>query len=150
MPRDSADTPARSAYLDGAASMPPLIEASQAATNALAEFADPDALHERGRAARARLEHARAAVAAAIGADPDEVVLTTSGAHANALAVLGMVGGRAGRILLSSLEHSSVTEAALASGLEVVEVACDGRGSVDMDRFAALVAQPETVLASVH
>jgi len=150
MPEATSHDRPKTSYLDGAASMPPLLEASQAAMNALAEFADPDALHERGRAARAGLEHARGAVAAAIGADPDEVVLTTSGAHANALAVLGMVGMRPGRIVLTSLEHSSVTEAALASGLEVVEVACDEQGTLDIDRFAALVAQPGTVLASVH
>src|SRR5207245_10462818 len=146
MPEATSHDAAPTSYLDGAASMPPFPEASQAATNALAEFADPDALHERGRAARSGLEHARAAVAAAIGADPDEVVLTTSGAHANALAVLGMVRTRPGRIVLTSIEHSSVTQAALASGLDVVEVACDVQGTLDMDRFAALVAQPDTGL----
>ncbi len=130
--------------------MPPLPEAEAAVAEAVRRFADPDAAHAPGRTARATLEHARAAVADAIGADADEVILTTSGSAANALAILGMVAGGPGRIVTSSLEHSSVREAASASGLEVVEVACDAQGAMDMDRFAALVAQPGTRMASVH
>jgi cysteine desulfurase len=137
-------------YLDGAAAMPPLPEAEQAVADAVRRFADPDASHAPGRAARATLEHVRAAIAEALGADPDEVILTTSGTGANALAVLGLVAGGPGRIVVSSLEHSSVTEAARASGLEVVEVPCDEQGSMDVDRFAAEVSQPGTRLASVQ
>ena len=137
-------------YLDGAAAMPPLPEAEQAVADALRRFADPGAAHTPGRAARATLEHVRAAIADAIGADPDEVILTTSGTAANALAILGLIAGGPGQIVVSSLEHSSVTEPARASGLEVVEVPCDEEGSIDMDRFAALVAQPGTRMASVQ
>jgi cysteine desulfurase len=137
-------------YLDGVAAMPPLPEAERAVADALQRFADPDATHAPGRAARATLEHVRAAVADAIGADPDEVILTTSGTAANALAILGLVAGGPGRIVVSSLEHWSVSEAAHASGLDVVEVPCDEQGSMDVDRFAAEVARPGTRLASVH
>src|SRR5262245_13625980 len=131
--------PATPVYLDGAAAMPPLPDAQQAVAAAVAGVADPDAAHARGRTARAALEHARAAVADAIGADSDEVILTTSGSAANALAILGLVAGGPGRIVTSSLEHSSVTEAATTSGLEVVEVPCDEHGAMDVDRFAARV-----------
>jgi cysteine desulfurase len=137
-------------YLDGAAAMPLLPEAEAAASEALARFADPDAVHGPGKAARAVLEHARAAIAGSIGADPDELILTASGSHANALAVLGMVGPGPGRIVVTALEHASLTEAAHATGLEVVEVPCDGEGAVDMDRFSAEVRTAGTVLASVH
>jgi cysteine desulfurase len=144
------DEPAAPVYLDGAAAMPPRPEAERAVADAVRRFADPDAAHAPGRAARATLEHVRGAIAEALGADPDEVILTTSGTAANALAILGLVAGGPGRIVVSSLEHSSVTEAARASGLEVIEVPCDEQGSMDVDRFAAEVAQPRTRLASVQ
>jgi cysteine desulfurase len=150
MPDETSNRSPRPVYLDGAAAMPLLPEAEAAATQALMRFADPDAGHGPGRTARAVLEHARAAVAESIGADPDELILTTSGSHANALAVLGMVPPGTGRIVVTTLEHASLSEAANASGLEVVEVGCDDAGAIDMDRFAAEVARSGTVLASVH
>src|SRR5439155_24888957 len=110
------DEPTAPVYLDGAAAMPPLPEAQAAVAEAVRRFADPDAAHAPGRAARATLEHVRAAIAEALGADPDEVILTTSGTAANALAVLGLVAGGPGRIVVSSLEHPSVTEAARPAG----------------------------------
>jgi cysteine desulfurase len=150
MPLDVPGDRTQPVYLDGAAAMPLIPEAESAAAEALTRFADPDAGHGPGRAARAAVEHARAAVAAAIGADPDELILTTSGSHANALALLGTVGTDTGRIVVTALEHASLTAAAEATGLEVVEVPCDDTGVIDMDRFAAEVSRPGTVLASVH
>ena len=150
MSHETVDDSLRPVYLDGAAAMPLLPEAEAAASEALTRFADPEAGHGPGRAARAVLEHARAAIAESIGADPDELILTTSGSHANALAVLGMVPPGPGRIVVTTLEHASLSEAARATGLEVVEVGCDDAGAIDMDRFAAEVAREGTVLASVH
>ena len=150
MPHEVSDQSPRPVYLDGAAAMPLLPEAEAAAREALSRFADPDAGHGPGRAAQAVLEHARVAIAGSIGADPDELILTTSGSHANALAVLGMVPPGPGRIVVTTLEHRSVSEAASASGLEVVEVGCDDAGAIDMDRFAAEVATSGTLMASVQ
>jgi cysteine desulfurase len=151
VPDETEDARTTPVYLDGAAAMPPLPEAAAAAAEALARFADPDATHGPGRAARAVLEHARAAVAASIGADPDELILSASGTHANARAILGTVEpGGSGRIVVSALEHASVAQAARASGLEVVEIPCDELGALDMDRFAAEVSRPGTALASVQ
>ena len=137
-------------YLDAAGGTPMRIEALTAMETARGAFADPRAAHRQGREARDVLEQARGDVAAAIGADPDETVLTTGGAHANALAILGVRRAARGRIVTSTLEHRSVAEAASASGLEVVEVGTDEFGRVDVDRWAAEVARPATILASLQ
>ena len=137
-------------YLDGAGSTPVLPQAAAATMRALEEFGDPRAPHRRGREAHALLERSLAAVAATIGADRDEVHAATSGSQANTLAILGTLRDRSGRIVVSALEHGSVAEAALASGLEVVDVPVDADGRVDVDRFADQVSRPGTALASVQ
>ena len=137
-------------YLDGAASTPLHPRAAAATERALEQFGDPRSPNRPGREAQATLERSLATVAAALGADQDEVHPATSGSHANALAVLGTASATSGRILVSALEHGSVTDAALASGLDVVEIPCHEDGRIDVDRFAAEVSRPGTVLASVH
>jgi cysteine desulfurase len=146
-------------YLDAASATPLHPSARDALLDALDSFGDPRAGHALGRAARARLETARSAVAERIGAQPDEIVFTSGGTEANALAVFGTVRAaaegsrtsrRRGRVVIGTLEHPSVLEAARLTGLEVVEVGCDDTGALDVDRFAAEVAAPGTVLACVQ
>jgi cysteine desulfurase len=149
-------------YLDGAAATPLHPAAREALLQALDAFADPRGHHAAGRRARGRLEAARTAVAARIGAQPDEIVFTSGGTEANALAVFGTVlatsvgeiGGPGGyprrRIVLGPLEHPSVLEAARLSGVEVVEVGSDPSGAIDVDAFEREVAVPGTALACVQ
>ncbi|MCE7958122.1 MAG: aminotransferase class V-fold PLP-dependent enzyme, partial [Acidobacteria bacterium ACB2] len=56
---------------------------------------NPSSVHEPGRRARRAVEEARAAVAAAIGASPAEIVFTSGGTESDTLAVVG--GSRAAR-----------------------------------------------------
>jgi len=145
---ESSGVPA--SYLDGAGSTPLLPQAAEATLRALEEFGDPRSPNRLGRRAQALLERSLDTVAGVLGADLDEVHPATSGSHANALAILGTQAGDSGRIVVSALEHASVTEAAVASGLQVVEVPCGEDGRLDVDRFATEVARPGTALASVH
>lgn len=139
-------------YLDAAAATPLHPRAAEALRSALAAFGDPRAPHGPGRAARAVLERARARVASAIGADPDEIIFCGGAPQANARAIPGTVApdGPGGRIVTTMLEHPSVLEAAKVTGLDVVEVACDEHGRVDVDGFSAAVAVPGTALATVQ
>jgi cysteine desulfurase len=141
-------------YLDAASATPLHPSARDALLDALDAFGDPRAPHALGRPARSRLEAARNAVAERIGSQPDEIVFTSGGTEANALAVFGTVRaadiGPRGRVVIGALEHPSVVEAARLSGLEVVEVGCDAAGVLDVDRFAVEVAVPGTVLACVQ
>ena len=145
-----ASSQAPASYLDGAGSTPLLPQAAEAIIRALDEFGEPRSPNRLGRQAQALLERSLTTVAGVLGADLDEVHPATSGSHANALAILGTQAPDSGRIVVTALEHASVTEAAAASGLEVVEVPCGEDGRVDVDRFAAEVAHPGTTLASVH
>lgn len=93
---------------------------------------NPSSLHSPGRRARAAVEEARAQVAAALGADPDDVIFTSGATEANNLAVHGL-GPPELPVLLAAVEHPSVTAPAQRRGIAWWQV--DGQGH-------ALVAEP--------
>src|ERR1700740_2649438 len=99
-------------YLDWNATTPLRAEARVAMAAALELSGNPSSVHAEGRRARRLVEDARAAVAAAVGALPRNVVFTSSGTEANALALTPGVGrtdrGPAQRLLVSAVEHASV------------------------------------------
>ena len=124
-------------YLDHNATSP-LREASRRAlAEALGAHGNASSSHFEGREARARLDGARASVAALAGVPPRDVVFTSGGSEALSAAIRGVIDravpGRS-RIVAASVEHSAVLDAARRC-VEVTTVACDGEGVVDLDRF---------------
>lgn len=111
-------------YLDHAATAPLRPEARAAMVAFLGTAAgNPSSIHAEGRRARAALEDARADVAALLGIpDADEVVFTSGGTEADALAILGAARawegtrGRPGAAVSTAVEHPAV-----AGALEVLE-----------------------------
>src|SRR5260221_13591709 len=100
-------------YLDWNATAPPLPAVLDAMVVAAREgWANPASIHAHGRAARAFVEDARAAVAELAACDPRDVVLTSGGTEANNLALRSAFasasGTTKGTLLVSRLEHPSV------------------------------------------
>ena len=117
-------------------------------------FGDPLSIHRPGREARALLDDARERVAAAIGAQPDEIVFTSGGTESIASRSGGTRASRerGHRIVIGAVEHPAVSGAAwslVPEGVEVVTVPVDPDGRVDLDRFAIEV-RSGTLLASVQ
>lgn len=143
-------------YLDYASSTPLRNAARDAAVEALETFGDPLRIHDDGRAARRSLEEARATFAAGLGAQPDEIVFTSGGTEAVALAIWGGVRPireLGHRIVTTTVEHPAVGGVLTTletDGFESVLVPVDERGVVDLDAFAAEVRRPGTLLASVQ
>ena len=133
-----------------------LPEAVAAMTAELGVVGNPSSLHSAGRRARRVVEESREQLAAAFGARPSEVVLTSGGTEADNLAVVGgyrarrAEDGRRLRVLVSAVEHHAVLDTAywLAQheGAEAVELPVDGVGRVDL---AALRAELERDPAAV-
>ena len=141
-------------YLDAASGLPWHPVAAEAMQAALADgWADPRRLTGPGRRSAVLLDAARAATAAELGVQPDELIIVASGAHALHLAVLGSLAGRhrAGRTLVhSAVEHSAVFKAAdwhTARGGTAMEVPVDGTGRVDRDAFLAAARAPGVATA---
>jgi cysteine desulfurase len=146
----------RDIYLDGASATPLLPEARAAFIDALDAFGDPLLIHSPGRAARSVLDDSRETIATSLGAQPDEIVFTSGGTESVALAVWGAVRAMrelGTRIVVSAVEHPSVGgvgHALQSDGFEMIEVPVDPDGRIDLDRFAAEVRTPGTLLASVQ
>lgn len=117
------------AYLDHASTSPARPEVVEAMLPWLTGdgAGDPGRVHTEGRMARVAIEDAREKVAALVGARPREVVFT-SGATEAINAVSWGVGGP---VACARVEHSAVRDSA-ARG-EVVDLAVDGLGRVDVD-----------------
>lgn len=128
-------------YLDYNATAPVRPEAAAAVAHALAEVGNPSSVHAAGRAARARVEQAREAVAQLVAAPASTVVFTSGGTEANALAIESAVAAGSRRLMVSGVEHDSVLEPARASGaaVEVMPVTADGTADLGWlrERLAA-------------
>lgn len=131
-----------SIYLDYNATAPVRPEAAAAVSAALGTIGNPSSVHGFGRAARRLIEDARDCVAALVNARPDEVIFTSGGTEANALA-LG--GSGAVRFVVSAVEHDSVLRNATGG----TRIPVDSRGVVDLgaldDLLAATSGQPVLV-----
>ena len=78
-------------YLDACATAPPAAEVLAAMAEASAKaWANPSSLHGLGWAAAECLERSRAAIAAELGAAPQELVFTSGGSESVHLALLGL------------------------------------------------------------
>jgi cysteine desulfurase len=134
-------------YLDHNATSPLRAEAKKAAEHALSIGGNASSIHANGRAARALIENARVHVALLAGRRPEDVIFTSGGTEANALALWGAVqgaadaGARITRLFVSAIEHGSVlaNAAALAERiaglrLETIPVTGDGVANLDVLR----------------
>ena len=141
-------------YLDAGSGIPVVPAAREAMITALDVIGDPMQITAPGRAARRLLDEARAAVADAIGAQPDEIVFTSGGTESLTLAIDGVTAaGDAGAVVTSTIEHPVVpaTIGRLAArGLTPELIATDRDGRLDLDRFAAAVRVPGVALATIH
>ena len=121
-------------------------------------FANPHSVeHVMGRAAETAVEAARAEIAALIGAEPREIVLTSGATESNNLAIQGAarhalrVDDARLRVITLATEHKCVLEAVrgLAElGFEPVILPVMPSGLLDLDQLRDALAVP-TLLVSV-
>ena len=122
-------------YADYNATAPVRPEAKAAMLAALEIGANPSSVHGPGRAARKLLETARAQVAVAIGARAQDVIFTSGGTEANALALNGVVAQLEGKctLLVSAIEHEAVIKNAGYAGVPVETAYVTADGVLDLD-----------------
>ena len=103
-------------YLDNSATTAVSAAAAEKALKVMTEiYGNPSSLHTKGIEAEKELENARRVIASKLGAQEEEIFFTSGGTEANNLALFGAAEAkkRSGRkIVVSSVEHSSVIEAA--------------------------------------
>ena len=142
-------------YLDNSATTRVSKTAADKAYEIMTEiYGNPSSLHLMGMNAEKELELARKRVSGALGATSEELFFTSGGTEANNTALFGAAYAkrRSGkRIVISSVEHSSVLEAAARleqEGFEVVRIAPQIDGIIHSEDVAEAV-NDDTILVSV-
>ncbi len=126
-------------YLDHAATTPVLPAALAAFGAAAALAGNPSSVHAAGRAAHGLLEASRDAVADWAGVAPEQIIFTSGGTEALALAILGC----GLPLIASASEHSAV----LAARDDALIAPVLPTGLIDLDALAGLLAAGPALVA---
>ena len=132
------------AYFDWNATAPLRPAAKAAVAAALDVTGNPSSVHAAGRAARRLVEEARERVAALAGVMSREVVFTSGGTEANALALSPQLGDT---LLVSTIEHPSVRS--LGRFADAGDVPVTGAGVVDLAALERLLNDSDRPLVSL-
>ena len=147
----NATTPIDPAVLDA---MRPYLET---------HFGNPSSTHSYGKTAHDAIEHARGQVARLIGAQPDEIVFTSSGTEASNHAIKGAVYARmqsffarlfrAPHIITSAIEHPATLqpcEFLTRLGCKVSLLRVDRYGSINPDAVERTIDGATTLVTIMH
>ena len=141
-------------YLDHAATTPVDPEVAEAMTRVLREtHGNPSSIYAEGRAARAAVDRARDEVAAAINADPSEIVFTSGGTEADNLALRGVLKVKDG-LITTAIEHHAVIDTArdleLHAHVRVDVVGVDRYGVVHPDAIRDAIDDRTSLVSVMH
>ncbi|MBI2324295.1 MAG: aminotransferase class V-fold PLP-dependent enzyme, partial [Chloroflexi bacterium] len=145
-------------YLDHAATTPVDPEVAEAMARVLREIpGNPSSIYAEGRQARALVDRAREGVAAAIGAQPSEIVFTSGGTEADNLALRGVLKARrdeAEGLVISTIEHHAVLDTAedleRHAHVRVTRVPVDRDGLVDPAAGARAIDDRTALVSIMH
>jgi len=142
-------------YLDYGAATPTHPQVIEAMIPYLGEFfGNPQSLHDWGQEAREAIEETRGKMASLIGAQPEEIIFTSSGSEANNLALKGVAWAqerKGNHIVTSQIEHHSVLHSLKSlerQGFTYTSVSVDRYGLVDPASVEEAITQ-ETILVSI-
>jgi cysteine desulfurase len=140
-------------YLDWNATTRLRPEARAAMVAAYDLVGNPSSVHAEGREARRLVEDARAALAATVGALPRNVIFTSAGTEANALALSPGLRGPSGRpverLLVSAIEHASVLSGGRFRADAISQIHVTRSGVVDLDHLQVLLGSGPPALVSI-
>ncbi|MBL3689526.1 aminotransferase class V-fold PLP-dependent enzyme [Leucobacter chromiireducens] len=138
------------AYLDHAATSPMSDGVAAAYLAALRTVGNPASTHAHGQDASDRLETARGEIAAALGCDHAELILTGGGTESVNLALKGLYWGRraagsGATILVADGEHHATIEAAEwlrdTQGAQLIWLPLDAEGRLHPETLRAALAE---------
>ncbi len=143
----------RTVYMDHAATTPVRPEVVEAMLPYFSErFGNPSSLYALAREAKEAVEEARGKVAAAIGANPEEIYFTSGGTEADNWAIKGVaLRGKGDHIITSSIEHHAVLHTCRSlekQGYRVTSLPVDEFGRVEPAAVEEAITDA-TVLVSV-
>jgi len=141
-------------YFDNNATTAVTPEVQKTITKALKSYGNPSSLHFYGVQASEELQKARAEVARAINAHPEEIIFTASGSEGNNLCIRGFAEAnkdKGNHIITTAIEHPSVINACKhleEQGFSVTYLNVDSDGFVNLDELREAISD-KTILVSI-
>jgi cysteine desulfurase len=133
-------------YLDFNATAPLRPISREKMLSSLELIGNPSSVHAEGRAARAMIEEARAAVARLVGAEARDVTFTGSGTEAANLVLTPSIEAGAAappsRLIVSAGEHPCVLRGHRFAPAAVETAPLDAEGRIDLGALEAVVMRP--------
>jgi selenocysteine lyase/cysteine desulfurase len=130
-------------YLDNAATTPLLPAVANAVREGVDVFGNPSSIHQEGQKARAMVDEARRDVAALFNVRAEQIIFTSGGTEANALALKGAIAANRNFTLITqATEHDCVLNTAAyfsEQGTPVHFVAVDDNGVVRLEALEELL-----------
>ncbi len=143
-------------YCDHNATTPVHPDIQSSYLSALAMYGNPSSLYLAGRQSKDALESARESLAQHIGANPDQIIFTSSGTESNNQVLKHFISHHILKkdpvhIIVSAIEHSSVLSSIhvlKAYGIEVDIAPVDINGKLNIEAYTALF-KPHTKLVCI-
>ncbi|MDR2933244.1 MAG: cysteine desulfurase NifS [Oscillospiraceae bacterium] len=142
-------------YMDNAATTPVRNEVLEAMIPYYGElYGNPSSLYQTASLSKRAVEHARAQVADALGAKPDEIYFTGGGTESDNWALIGAADGcgkEGGHIITTSIEHHAVLHTCRyleEKGFDITYLPVDAEGLVTVRELEQAI-RPDTFLISV-
>ena len=142
-------------YFDNAATTPVREEVLQEILPYFREYyGNASSIYSIAKESKKALEAARAKVAAAIGATPDEIYFTAGGSESDNMALRGVVNAskkEKKHIITTNIEHHAILHTAEfleTKGVDVTYLNVDEFGKISLEELENAIC-PETVLISV-
>ncbi len=144
-------------YLDHASATPVLPEVRESMESYWSrDFHNPSAIYKEGLKVKREVEQYRTQIARALGVGSKEIIFTGSGTESVNLAILGIFERAAEsvkkpHVIISSIEHPAVTEAAeevVRRGGEMTVVGVDENGVINLEELEKSIKK-STVLVSI-
>ena len=141
-------------YLDAAATTPPMPSVLRCMDRVQRDaWANPSSLHGPGLIAAEALGRCREQIAAALNAEPDQLIFTSGATESVHLALLGAVDQQPiGRLVISAVEHPAVEAAAqvlVQRGWALERWPVDATGVLKLDQLDLLLAPPTRMVSLI-
>ncbi|MDN6731303.1 MAG: cysteine desulfurase, partial [Atopostipes suicloacalis] len=142
-------------YLDHAATTPVNEEVVETMTKALKEnYENPSSIHQLGKKNRVLIEQARAKMGRSIGADAEEIVVTSGGTESDNMAIIKTAEkyqDRGKHIISTTIEHPAVLNPLkylAEKGFEITYLSPDRNGEIKIEQVKEAI-RPDTILLSI-
>jgi len=120
------------------------------------QFGNASSLHSYGVDAKEALTKARSDISGFVGAQPEELIFTSSGTESNNLAIKGIAYANRNKgrhIIVSSIEHDCIINSCKwleTQGFEVSFMPVDRYGLVDPQQIASAIRKDTVIVSVMH